>query len=147
MSQGLKTIKGLGYIFGLGAFRRYTAVTGGDVGHFDEALLSADKIGVVEANHRWAVMLKCAHDVYLLDKGGEGLSVDQFEQLLDNSPQEDSDELVRQYMDSNFMGKKMREYYGIPEPEKETAKKKRSVSAKPSRPATKSATGGAKSKG
>lgn len=130
MSQQGKSLAKLGYIFGLGAFRRYKAITGGDVAHFDEALLAADKIGVIDANHRWAVMLKCANDVHVAANGGEELSVDAFEAMLDAAPQEDSDALVKQYMDSNFMGQKMRIYYGIPEPQAEATKKKRSAPAK-----------------
>lgn len=137
MSQkGNKSLAKLGYIFGLGAFRRYKAITGGDVGHFDEALIAADKIGVVDANHRWAVMLKCANDVHVAANGGDEMSVDEFEIMLDESPQEDSDALIQQYMDSNFMGNPMRTYYGIPAPESDT-KKKRSAPAKRSPRSTK----------
>lgn len=139
MSKKPKRLSELDYTFGLGAFRRYKEVTGGDLSHFDEALKPAyalndegeldydvpiRSIDEVEANHRWAVMLKCAHDIYVTVEGGESYPVEFFEVLLDNSPQEDSDKLLEQYLHSNFMGRKLREYYGIPEGKIEEGKKK-----------------------
>src|SRR5690606_23296617 len=118
-----------GYIFGLGAFRRYKELTGHDISHFEEALQgSAD---MVEASYRWAVMLKCDNDVYVNIHGGEQLSIDEFTVLLDASAQADSDKLMQQYLDSNYLGKKLREYYGI-QPVNEETKKKTSARAKPS---------------
>ncbi|WP_293933137.1 hypothetical protein [Sphingobacterium sp. UBA6645] len=117
-----------GYIFGLGAFRRYKEITGHDISHFDESLLN--KVDHVEGNYRWAVMLKCANDVYCNTKGGEQISVDEFTILLDSADQEESNKLVSQYLDSCYMGKSMREYYGIPKPD-EKSKKKPSQRAKP----------------
>ena len=119
---------GRGYIFGLGAFRRYKETTGHDIGHFEEALTGS--IDQVEANYRWAVMLKCANDVHCSINGGEPISIDEFTVLLDGAEQEESNKIVSQYLDSNYMGKPMRDYYGIPKV-KEEAKKKPSPRAKP----------------
>lgn len=134
----------MGYIFGLGAFRRYKEITGHDINHFEEALKpefitdkDGNKVPVrdpnvddIEVNYRWATMLKCANDVYVNINGGEKLSIDEFTVLLDSAAQEESDKLLQVYLDSNYMGKPMREYYGIPKPEAE-AKKKTSQRAKP----------------
>lgn len=85
---------------------------------------------VIESSYRWAVMLKCANDVYVNINGGEHYSVDEFVEFLNNeSDQEESNKLVQQYLDSTFMGKSMREYYGIPKAD-ENAKKKTSQPAK-----------------
>lgn len=118
-----------GYIFGLGAFRRYKELTGHDIAHFEEALQGS--VDVIESNYRWAMMLKCANDVHVNIHGGDKLSVDEFTVLLDASPQADSDQLMQQYLDSNYLGKKLREYYGVP-PVKDETKKKSSARAKPS---------------
>lgn len=141
-----------GYIFGLGAFRRYKEITGHDISHFEEALkpdylrdekgeLKLDDNGEptrirdisiddIEANYRWAVMLKCANDVYCNINGGDQSSVDAFTVYLSEADQQESNKLVSQYLDSNYMGKPMREYYGIPKPD-EKSKKKPSQRAKP----------------
>jgi|GEM_PF-2009995 len=140
-----------GYIFGLGAFRRYKEITGNDISHFEEALkpefLRNEKgevqydgdepirirdinVDEVEANYRWAVMLKCANDVYCNINGGVQSSVDAFTVYLSEADQSESNVLISQYLDSNYMGKPMRDYYGIPKV-KEEAKKKPSPRAKP----------------
>lgn len=112
-----------GYIFGLGAFRRYKEITGHDINHFEEALLNKD-IDIVESSYRWAVMLKCANDVYVNINGGDQYSVDEFVEFLNNeADQEESNKLVEQYLDSTFLGKKMRYYYGVPHGDNNTKKK------------------------
>lgn len=112
-----------GYIFGLGAFRRYKEITGHDINHFEEALLNKD-IDIVESSYRWAVMLKCANDVYVNINGGDHYSVDEFVEFLNNeADQEESNKLVEQYLDSTFLGKKMRDYYGVPNGDNNTKKK------------------------
>ena len=118
-----------GYIFGLGAFRRYKEITGHDLNHFEEALLNKD-IDIIESSYRWAVMLKCANDVYVNINGGQQYSIDEFVEFLNNEQdQEESNKLVNQYLDSSFLGKKMREYYGVPNSD-ESAKKKTSQPVK-----------------
>lgn len=118
-----------GYIFGLGAFRRYKEITGNDLSHFEECILKSDDIGPIESNYRWAVMLKCANDVYTNINGGDKLSVDEFTVLLDQAEQEESNILINQYFDSTFMGRPMREYYGIPKKD-DNSKKKNSAQEK-----------------
>ncbi|WP_343321420.1 hypothetical protein [Sphingobacterium multivorum] len=142
-----------GYIFGLGAFRRYKEITGHDIEHFEQALLPEfivdekgepvldedglkipfRQIDLMESSYRWAIMLKAANDLHCNINGGDKLSVDEFTILLDNADQEESNKLMDQYLDSNYLGKKMRVYYGIPEPTKEApkAKKKASPRVKP----------------
>jgi hypothetical protein len=142
-----------GYIFGLGAFRRYKEITGHDIEHFEMALLPefvVDSAGVpvldgdgnkvplrpidlIESSYRWAIMLKSANDVHCNINGGDKLSVDEFTVLLDQADQVESNTLMDKYLGSNYLGKKMREYYGIPEPSKEApkTKKKPSPRAKP----------------
>lgn len=120
----------MGYIFGLGAFRRYKEITGHDINHFEEALTNGKELGDIESSYRWAVMLKCANDLYIDVNGGEKTSIPQYEVLLNDAPQEESNILLGMYLDSNYMGKPMREYYGIPKPEAEP-KKKTSQRAKP----------------
>ncbi|MCY4781712.1 hypothetical protein ORI89_18825 [Sphingobacterium sp. UT-1RO-CII-1] len=146
--QGI-LLKDKGYIFGLGAFRRYKEVTGEDLAHFEEALkpvFEVDKHGNiveddegnpvrirgiddVEANYRWAVMLKCANDIHCDVNNSEKTSVASFTVLLDNAEQSESNDLLKQYLDSSYMGKPMRDYYGIPSP-REEAKKKPTARAK-----------------
>lgn len=148
MSKQKKSSGGLlsrGYIFGLGAFRRYKELTGADVAHFEEALKPAfftdgegnvvyqdgapvrvrdENVDEVEASYRWAVMLKCANDIYVNINGGDKLTVDEFTVMLDSSDQAESDELMNRYLDSNYMGRQMRDYYGIPKstgPEKKSS--------------------------
>src|SRR5690554_6946202 len=101
----------VGYIFGLGAFRRYEQHFGKEISHFDETFKPSKAaydawadtqgnkpevdagrppyrtISDIEVNHRWAVMLKCAHDVWLTRNDGDHLTVDDFEMLLDESEQ------------------------------------------------------------
>lgn len=141
-----------GHIFGLGAFRRYKEVTGHDLAHFETALLPPfeldDKRNIVykdgepvrirpiddvEANYRWATMLKCANDVHVEVHGGEKVSIATYEVLLSDADQKESNKLMDQYLDSNYMGKKMRDYYGIVEDNPSTdskAKKKNTPRAK-----------------
>lgn len=140
-----------GYIFGLGAFRRYKEITGGDISHFEESLkppfkidgngkliLGDDKepiphrsIDELEASYRWVVMLKCANDVHVATNGGESYSVDQFEVWFDQAEQSEQSLLIDKYLDSSYLGKKMRDYYGISDKkEDKTAKKKPSPRAK-----------------
>lgn len=156
MSQQGKSLAKLGYIFGLGAFRRYEQHFNTTIAHFDETfkptremyeawLKSQGKsmpeangalpfrtISDVEVNHRWAVMLKYAHDVWLIENDGEPVTVDEVEMLIDAAPQSDWDAIREQYLDSSYLGQKLRVYYGIPEPEADKAKKKASPSAKQS---------------
>ncbi len=128
MKKQVRLLADRGYIFGLGAFRRYKEITGGDISHFEESLFG--KVDQIDSNYRWAVMLKCANDTHIAINGGESISIDAFEVLLSEADQSESNELLNQYLNSNYMGKPMRDYYGIPKPE-ETAKKKPSVRAKP----------------
>lgn len=168
--QGNKSLAKLGYIFGLGAFRRYEQHFGATISHFDETFkpteeawtgaveaLRADAeakgkefaqplppsfrtISDVEVNHRWAVMLKYAHDVWLIENEGEPVTIDEVEMLIDAAPQSDWDAIREQYLDSSYLGQKLRAYYGIPEPDAAKAKKKASPSAKQSPRRTSSAT-------
>lgn len=168
--QGNKSLAKLGYIFGLGAFRRYEQHFGATIAHFDETFkptveawtgaveaLRADAeskgkeftqplppsfrtISDVEVNHRWAAMLKYAHDVWLIENEGEPVTIDEVEMLIDAAPQSDWDAIREQYLDSSYLGQKLRVYYGIPEPDAAKAKKKASPSAKQSPRRTSSAT-------
>lgn len=172
MSQkGNKSLAKLGYIFGLGAFRRYEQHFDTTIAHFDETFkptaeawtgaveaLRADAeakgkeftpplppsfrtISDVEVNHRWAVMLKYAHDVWLIENEGEPVTIDEVEMLIDAAPQSDWDAIREQYLNSSYLGQKLRVYYGIPEPDADkVAKKKASPSAKQSPRRTSSAT-------
>jgi len=169
MSQQGKSLAKLGYIFGLGAFRRYEQHFNSTIAHFDETFkptadawtaaveaLRADAeakgkefaqplppqfrtISDVEVNHRWAVMLKYAHDVWLIENEGEPVTIDEVEMLIDAAPQPDWDAIREQYLDSSYLGQKLRVYYGIPEPDADRAKKKASPSPKQSPRRTSSA--------
>jgi hypothetical protein len=141
-----------GYIFGLGAFRRYKEITGGDISHFEESLKPPFKIDAkgklildeneepiphrsideLEASYRWVVMLKCANDVYVATNGGDSYSVDQFEVWFDQAEQSEQSLLIDKYLDASYLGKKMRDYYGISDNKKEdkNSKKKPSQQAK-----------------
>lgn len=143
----------VGYIFGLGAFRRYEQHFGKEISHFDETfkpsreafeawasrqenppMIDTNKppyrtISDIEVNHRWAVMLKCAHDVWLTRNEGEEYTVDDFEMMIDEAPQEEWNIVQEHYLDSMYLGKKLRVLYGIPEPEPQS-KKKASASTK-----------------
>lgn len=170
MSQQGKSLAKLGYIFGLGAFRRYEQHFNSTISHFDETfkptaeawdyaveLMRAEAerkgepfneplppsfrtISDVEVNHRWAVMLKYAHDVWLIENEGEAVTIDEVEMLIDAAPQSDWEALREQYLESNYLGQKLGVYYGIPEPDADKAKKKASPSAKQSPRRTRSAT-------
>src|SRR5690606_33533482 len=171
MSQKGKSLAKLGYIFGLGAFRRYEQHFGTTISHFDETFkptvdawtgaveaLRSDAeakgkeftqplppsfrtISDVEVNHRWAVMLKYAHDEWLIENEGEPVTIDEVEMLIDAAPQSDWDAIREQYLDSRYLGQKLRVYYRIPEPDAaKGAKKKASPSAKQSPRRTSSAT-------
>lgn len=139
-----------GYIFGLGAFRRYKETTGHDISHFEEALKPAFAIDTsgeflrdennqlipvrsvdvddVEAGYRMAIMFKCANDTHIAINGGEPSSIDEFENMLNMSSTDDRNQIIDQFLDSNYMGKRMRDYYGIPKPDE--AKKKTSARVK-----------------
>ena len=170
MSQQGKSLAKLGYIFGLGAFRRYEQHFNATIAHFDETFKptveawtyaveamrsdaeqkgepftdplppSFRTISDVEVNHRWAVMLKYAHDVYLIENEGDAATIDEVEMLIDAAPQSDWEAIREQYLESSYLGQKLRVYYGIPEPEADKAKKKASPSAKQSPRRTRSAT-------
>lgn len=130
MSKQMK-LSQRGYIFGLGAFRRYKEITGHDIGHFEEALFKMNEIGLIEASYRWGIMLKCANDVYVNINGGDQYSVDEFVEFLNNeADQEESNKLVQQYLDSTLLGNPIRHYYGVPKIE-EGAKKKNTQRVKP----------------
>lgn len=137
-----------GYIFGLGAFRRYKEITGADIAHFEECLkpeFEVDEknqivfvdgepkrirfIDDIEANYRWVVMLKAANDVYCTVNNIEKISIDEFIILHDKADQKESIALINQYFDSSYLGKPMRDYYGLPKPQ-EPAKKKPTARAK-----------------
>lgn len=118
----LEKLSEKGFVFGLGAFRRYKELTGHDIDHFEQALNGS--LDEIESNYRWAVMLKCANDVHIEAYGdGKELPVATFTILLDNAPQEDSQKLVDQFMDSSYIGKSIRQYYGIPKTEEKSKKK------------------------
>ncbi len=128
MSQQGKSLAKLGYIFGLGAFRRYEQHFNTTIAHFDETFkptkemyeawlkshgkhmpeangpLPFRTISDVEVNHRWAVMLKYAHDVWLIENDGEPVTVDEVEMLIDAAPQSDWDAIREQYLDSSYLG-------------------------------------------
>ena len=170
MSQQGKSLAKLGYIFGLGAFRRYEQHFDATIAHFDETFKptvdawtaavelmrdDADSKGEpfadplppsfrtisdIEVNHRWAVMLKYAHDVWLIENDGQTVTIDEVELLIDSAPQSDWDAIREQYLESSYLGQKLRVYYGIPEPDADKAKKKASPSAKQSPRRTSSAT-------
>ena len=170
MSQQGKSLAKLGYIFGLGAFRRYEQHFNATIAHFDETFKptvdawtaavelmrdDADSKGEpfadplppsfrtisdIEVNHRWAVMLKYAHDVWLIENDGQTVTIDEVELLIDSAPQSDWDAIREQYLESSYLGQKLRVYYGIPEPDAGKAKKKASPSAKQSPRRTSSAT-------
>ncbi len=68
------------------------------------------------------------------------MTVDEVEMLIDAAPQSDWDAIREQYLESSYLGQKLRVYYGIPEPDADKAKKKDSPSAKQSPQRTSSAT-------
>lgn len=143
MNKKQKTLSDLGYTFGLGAFRRYKELTGGDLDHFNEALKPAYEIGAdgtvnfdkpirqiddIEAMHRWAAFLHCANATHVAIHGGTAVTIDEMEHIIDISPQEENDTLIKQYLGSAFLGQEMSRYYGIPdaeEPEEEDEQKKK----------------------
>lgn len=170
MSQQGKSLAKLGYIFGLGAFRRYEQHFDSTMPkHFDvvfrlneelcEQLVAEGKldkdvadmlpkrtISDVEANYRWAAMLKFANDLFIEDNGGDPLTIDQMADMISAVDQSEFNVVYERFLESYYMGKKMRVYYGIPEPapEKSKPKKKASPSARQSPRRTKSATSGVK---
>lgn len=108
----------IGLVFGLGAFRRYNEITGHDIAHFEESILSVDKIGFLEANKRWAILIKGANDIFnRATKEFNELSIEEIEIMIDDAPQDDMNAIVSFYMDSNYIGNRLGDYYGIVKPE------------------------------
>lgn len=123
--------KTLGFIFGITAFRLFCERTEKDIEHLDKVIIGDPSMDSIVRNHQFAIFICCANEVYN-DLNGideDPIGIKEMEYLIDNTDQKDFDKLFQYYLDSSYVGKTMREHYGLSEvPDKgskaETAKKK-----------------------
>lgn len=129
----------IGLLFGLTAFRYFCEDTQSTLQLLDEVILGQGDIDNVKRNNYWAVFIRSAAKVYNKINGvtDDVPTIEQIEYAIDITDQDEFNKIFEYYLDSSYVGKTMREHYGlveIPDNEEdsgeEKAKKKRTQSAK-----------------
>lgn len=109
--------KSLGFVFGVTVFRMFCERTEKDIEYLDKVILGSPDIDFLERNGMFAVFLSCACEMYALLNGTEEEppSIEEMEYLIDNTPQDEFNKVFSYFLDSYYVGKTMREHYGIAE--------------------------------
>lgn len=129
----------VGLIFGLTAFRYWCEETGQPLEVLDQVLMD-DKMDNVIRNNYWAIFILCGMRVFNRVNKDEKYqqeipTIEEVEYLIDVTPQPVFNKVFDYYLDSSYVGKTMREHYGLvevsdKEEKKDEIKKKRTQSAK-----------------
>ena len=132
--------RSVGLIFGLTAFRYWCESTGQSLETLDKVIMDPEMDNIARNNY-WAVFILCGMQVFNKVNKDEKYqqeipTIEEIEYLIDNTPQDLFNDIFNYYLDSSYVGKTMREHYGLvevsdkEEKKEESTKKKRTQSVK-----------------